>query len=212
MVKNYVLHPFLIAIYPILFLFSRNLDQISLKSILFPGILSLLLVSSSYAIFKYFTSNRIKTGLIISLITFIFFSYGHIFIGLQKLGLTISVVRHRYLVTFFIIVIVTCIYLIRKTQGSLLAPNYILNILGIILVSFSLAQISFYKLSEKNGKEVAATYKTSGTETTDLEKYPDIYYIILDGYASQSTLKKVYNYDNGEFIDTLKEQRLLRSL
>ena len=35
---------------------------------------------------------------------------------------------------------------------------------------------------------------------------PDIYYLILDGYANSSTLKEVYGYDNQGFEDYLEEK------
>jgi hypothetical protein len=35
---------------------------------------------------------------------------------------------------------------------------------------------------------------------------PDIYYIILDGYASERTLEKYFDYDNTEFREYLKEK------
>jgi len=34
--------------------------------------------------------------------------------------------------------------------------------------------------------------------------FPDIYYIILDGYARADILEELYRYDNGEFLDYLK--------
>ena len=34
----------------------------------------------------------------------------------------------------------------------------------------------------------------------------DIYYIIVDGYASSSTLEEIYGYDNHEFTDYLTER------
>jgi len=37
----------------------------------------------------------------------------------------------------------------------------------------------------------------------ELSSMPDIYYIILDGYASSKMLKDVFGYDNSEFIDYL---------
>lgn len=35
---------------------------------------------------------------------------------------------------------------------------------------------------------------------------PDIYYIILDGYANSSTLEEFFNYDNQEFIENLRRK------
>jgi hypothetical protein len=40
----------------------------------------------------------------------------------------------------------------------------------------------------------------------DSPDYPDIYYIILDGYARQDVLRDVYGFDNGPFITWLKSR------
>jgi len=38
---------------------------------------------------------------------------------------------------------------------------------------------------------------------TNIESFPDVYYIILDGYAGSKSLQMLLNYDNSEFIDFL---------
>ena len=37
----------------------------------------------------------------------------------------------------------------------------------------------------------------------DHENRPDIYYIILDGYAREDTLRDLYDFDNTDFINSL---------
>ena len=37
------------------------------------------------------------------------------------------------------------------------------------------------------------------------DQFPDIYYIILDGYAHFDTLRNIYGYDNSLFYDFLEK-------
>jgi hypothetical protein len=39
-----------------------------------------------------------------------------------------------------------------------------------------------------------------------LSTLPDIYYVILDGYAREDILQEVYQFENSEFIGSLEEQ------
>ncbi|MBI2721829.1 MAG: sulfatase-like hydrolase/transferase [Bacteroidetes bacterium] len=47
--------------------------------------------------------------------------------------------------------------------------------------------------------------KVTSVITTD--SLPNLYFIILDGYANQHILKEQYNYDNSEFMGFLKNKR-----
>ncbi|MCP4215842.1 MAG: LTA synthase family protein [bacterium] len=46
--------------------------------------------------------------------------------------------------------------------------------------------------------------ETASVKAASSKKMPDIYYIILDGYASFSTIKSIYNYDNDAFASDLE--------
>jgi hypothetical protein len=37
-------------------------------------------------------------------------------------------------------------------------------------------------------------------------RYPDIYYIILDGHARSDILAELYGYDNNWFVDSLRQR------
>jgi hypothetical protein len=79
------------------------------------------------------------------------------------------------------------------------------------LVAVNLAVIGCGGLKSLYDREA---YNKKGVEISEKEKtgfagtsyYPDIYYIILDSYASSSTLKEDYGYDNHEFVDYLEKR------
>ena len=80
--------------------------------------------------------------------------------------------------------------------------NKILNIVSIVLIVIPLMSMVSYYLTTKN------FFKTSNLAenlffSKKTDKLPDIYYIILDGYARGDVLKQIYNYDNSSFLEYL---------
>jgi hypothetical protein len=94
-----------------------------------------------------------------------------------------------------------------RTRKDLINITKILNAISIILILIPIINISIYEIKTGyTGKDIAFDIKEEYTESDNQENLPDIYYIILDGYASSNTLKEFYNYDNDEFTEFLKEK------
>ncbi len=203
-----VAHPLLFSIFVILFLFSHNIDQLSIVEMTLPFavvvIISMLILVGLTVILR----NSQKAGLIATLFLFMFFLYGHFFNATNKFTLGgFSIVRHRYLLPIWILIIVLSIFIFVKTKKPLNTVTKCLNISTSVLVLFSLFNIFLYKL-----RLVYSDVHSYSTETTSrdyldsvqlLKDTPNIYYIILDGYANQHTLEELYNYDNSEFLNYL---------
>ena len=75
------------------------------------------------------------------------------------------------------------------------------------MVLMTFVKIEAYKLTTRDSlNELHKSWKDLEINPKDFGKaseLPDIYYIIFDAYASTSTLKEVYNYDNQNFNDFL---------
>lgn len=79
MVPTMILHPFLLALYPILALLSTNFQEIpfssALRSLLvIPFGTGLLLI-----LFRLLVKDWLKAGALCSLSVVLFFSYGHVY-------------------------------------------------------------------------------------------------------------------------------------
>ena len=210
MTKIHIFHPLLFAVYPVLFLYSRNLDELSFYSIILPMSLIIIVTLISYYLLSLVLRNKIKRAIIISIILGIYFSYGHIYNILHNIYFPL---RHRELLLFFIIILCASIILILKTRRNLYILNGFFNTVSIALVTVSLIHISVYYFSnnidvklnnsvEKRGASIAA-------KELNKEKYsakPDIYYIILDEYTNFPNLKTFVNFDNSEFINFLSRK------
>jgi hypothetical protein len=204
-----VIHPFLLAVYPILFLYAHNIDySIELIDVVTPMALTLGTTILLFSFLFIRLKDRDKVGLIVSLFLITFFSYGHVYDLLDsvvKLGFNPT--RHKYLLYIYGLLFMSGAYLTVKTRRNLDNFTRILNTISAVLIALSLINIGAYALSP--GTDFHKNQGTGGIEPKTVgggyDKNPDIYYIILDGYANENTLKEVFGYDNHEFIDYLRD-------
>ena len=78
-VNKLVIFPFLFSIFPILLLYSENVNEIPVAELVTPLLLTFLIVSLLFLVLNYILKSGIKAGLIITFLATIFFSYGYIF-------------------------------------------------------------------------------------------------------------------------------------
>lgn len=210
MKKSIVIHPFLFALYPILFLYSYNIDAVFLSEALMP-----LLIASGFTLILFlflnsFLKSKEKAALIGSLFLLLFFSYGHVYDSIAAFSIGgFEIGRHRYLLLTYLLVVSCGVYLTMRRGKNLNTITSILNAIATILIIFSFVKIGTYGFNRNVAFHDNTSPDDIEAKTIDLTnsaKLPDIYYIILDGYASSSTLEEVYDYDNHEFTDYLMDK------
>jgi len=204
MKKTPVLHPFLFGLFPILFLYSQNIEQLPFSEILLPSGIIIAFVAIAFPLlWLVFKKSINKAGIVISLFLISFFSYGHIYNVIEGRQISSLVVgRHRYLMAVWAVLFIIGLTCTLKARIDLSNLTRVLNIIAICLIIVSVANIAIFKLRARDNTWAIQ----SGEISSEQESYPrmDVYYIILDGYASFSTLKEVYNYDNSDFIQYLE--------
>jgi len=209
--KKFLILPFLFSISNILFLYSQNVHQVHLSDIFFPLIIILIFTFISVLLLLLIYRDINKAVIINMIILLIFFFYGHIYnlIDGWKFG-DYLLSRHRYLLFLCGLSFLFSIYIINKNTSYL---NKVIKYLFIVTFSsifISVLSIGAYQY-EINTVDYNKMKRDQNKESTkiDLEKTSDmrdIYYIILDGYASESTLQDFYNYNNNNFINYLSER------
>lgn len=206
------IHPVLFSFAPALLLVSHNPGEAFLSDALFPIGITLLGVFFLWVVLSCFLSDRKKVGIIISIFLFVFFSFGYFQIFLRYYfvsPLLGELVRPRYLLLLCIVFVVLSSYLIIKTHKNLGQSTIFLNFMSLALVVLPLIQIASFSLQASLGqnKSGGMDFKAVVEDASKTQKvFPDIYYIILDAYARESTLRDHLNYNNQDFIDHLKEK------
>lgn len=206
--KSLVIHPILLAIFPVLFLYIQNINQTSTQQALsplwtiVPGTLLLWLL------LYLWMRNILKAGLATTLFVILFFSYGRIYTWLVERD--IVVLAHGILLPLLILLWGYAAYFIKTARRNFKNTTQVLNLVALVLVVVNLFNLISYQI----GKPVKSSSDTQHPEniptaqaaSVEIRVKPDIYFIILDEYASPDVIKKDYGYDNSQFIDNLKDQ------
>ncbi|SVE07528.1 uncharacterized protein METZ01_LOCUS460382, partial [marine metagenome] len=187
---------------PILVLFRGNLAQLYLEDLVLPFLLLLIPIILLVVGFSFFFRSSTKSGLFVSLMIILFFSYGHIFQALNKAIINLQISHAIFVVPFLVICILGFLYCL-KTKRKLNNITLILNVVAITIIAVTSTQLIVYDFNSYYIFEDDVGTSTQFHLTDSLGEYPDIYYIILDEYAGSKTLNDTFDYDNSEFINFL---------
>jgi hypothetical protein len=193
-----IVHPILFSIFFVLFFYSLN-------GWLFTawGFVVTVAVTIIYSLLLFITLGFFfgidRGSLITSLFLILFFSYGPLFEQLNSPRLLnlIGVIRVRYIMLVLVAGFALGVLIIFKKKDikKLVLMAYMMSIFLIVISLFNIAKnISLFKPSVRSintARQIASTT-------------PDIYYIVLDAYGSQDTLKSL-NFSNDKFYSYLED-------
>ncbi|MDZ7696056.1 MAG: tetratricopeptide repeat protein [Deltaproteobacteria bacterium] len=197
MKKVLIIHPFLFGAYPVLFLFSHNIRELSMSAIVSPIATIVFCVAVLWSATYLLLRNGYKSALVITFFIVLFFTYGHLSESMPGLYIIWPVL--------FIIGIIN----IYKTKWTLYNLTRIINFFGIIMLIFPLYSIMTYKIKGYYHKEnyIESVFSADRFEIPQGKRdLPSIYFIILDAYAGSDILREIYGYDNSEFVSFLENR------
>ncbi|OGY28213.1 MAG: hypothetical protein A2Z42_03895 [Candidatus Woykebacteria bacterium RBG_19FT_COMBO_43_10] len=205
-------HPFFLAIFPVLFLYSHNIKELFINSTFLPLAVALALTSFLTIVLKIFMKDFKKVAAFVSLLLVLFFSYGHILTLVKNFELNLlgrSIDPNILVFYSWIVLFAVGGYLVARSQKNLTLVTIFLNVVSIALVSISLVNIVVFSLKEGqlpfSPSITAQEPKDSTSSPIQKRDRPDIYYLILDRYAAASVLKHDFDFDNSAFINFLEE-------
>jgi hypothetical protein len=208
--KALVIHPFLFAIFPVLFLFAHNIHIFHVSQILGPVATTACLALLPWSVLSVVLRDKKRAGLVVSLFFLLFFSYSICYVQIRAFMVGVprlsTIVTREHVLVAWIVLFSLGTYCFIKTRISLHNLTNIANIVAGSLAVISLANIAAYEFRMRSAWEGGGTLGRVEANPAGLEEpgvLPDIYYIILDGYARADILEEIYLYDNAEFLDYL---------
>lgn len=224
-----VVHPLLFAVFFVLALYSTNVDEVSPSEIIIPLIaaigfallvliLALLLIglilrlkTTPKSSQPYRIWDIKKAAIVTSIFLILFFTFGHILTAMggwdQMHRTTGNQIYWLFLSIVWLGLLIIATYFIAMTRRDLPKLTVVLNILAVTLLIFPTITIIINETnSEPQDTNIAGNIEANIVDLTNTDPFPDIYYIILDRYASARTLKDVYDFDNSAFIDFLNSK------
>ena len=174
-----------------------------IKPSLFSSGFTLLLIGLTYLLYRKLEKAAIAT----SFFLYFFYSYGYFVtpIAIANNGISFSL-RKQLPIAWAIILLAALIILAFYKEIKPVQTKFF-NIIALTFLFLTSANIVIFAIGNFDKKQ-----NLLKQETTDIPKLakdktqsqPDIYYLILDGYGRKDTLNEIYNFDNGLFIDYLR--------
>ena len=200
-----VIHPFLMAAFPIVFLFARNLyEAITARDMILPLELSLgataILMLAGWAVFR----NAKAVGFVVSAWLLLFFSYGRVSSGLagEALG------QDRYVLATWAVLAVAAVIVAFLLRSRLTATTSALNLITAVLVVMNVIPITLYRPPHRSNaaSKLTGQFAKPLVVARNSTQMPDIYYIMPEDYGDEITLREKYGVDTRAFVKYLEKQ------
>jgi hypothetical protein len=203
----------LLAAYPPLALLAGNVNEARPSDLVEPILLAILGSLMVWGLFWMFLRDAARSGLLASLAVAFFFTIAR---AGEALNQHLTFLSHYWVAR---VVHISALYAVvpeilatiglgiwlatRLTKPRATTLSALLNIFSIVLVTMPAARIAM-------AKAPGATHQPRQVEpfavSASPASKPDIYYIILDGYARSDVLRALFNIDNSGFLDRLEQK------
>ncbi|MFQ5717871.1 MAG: hypothetical protein ACE5GQ_12335, partial [Nitrospinales bacterium] len=207
--KPRVFHPYLFALYPVLFFYDLNKYEVWFSETWLPMAVALTATLLFLALFRLIFLETTTAGIFVSFCLVAFFFYEAILSRVSSFALGNFILSKDPDLSwsygiFFILLFIG----IKTIKNPLHGFTRFFNIVSVVLITFPLANIALHKLKNPSVllEESALVKKGAQGNMDTVGSKPDIYYIILDAYGREDVLKEFYGYDNSEFIGFLKDR------
>lgn len=261
-----VIHPFLLALIPILHIVASNPGQASVADALIPALVSLCFTVIAFVGMRLVLKDPEAAGLVVSIFLALFFGTGHFvdftlrhLSGMSPWYLVIAaalvtaaavallVARYRdrlpgasvktytvlallaagglvlllmlaslaiafpayFLVVALCAILAAGVFFAARYRGRLKNLTRVLNVVAVTLLALVVVNLltgTPRRDVSIRADEVRSAARGGRAEQVDLSSLPDIYYIILDEYGSESFLRDSYSFDNSEFVGWLEDR------
>jgi len=204
----YPWHVLFFALFPVIGLLANNTGQVNYAVAYRPLALTIIISALLLLIAKWLLHDWQKAGLLVTLLSALFFSYGHVysyFEDAEVAGLLVG--RHRVLVVLWLgLLVLAALWIAKRRDLRILTSS--LNAITIFLLVFPLyTLISFWysNLDTHVTKLSKDPYLDSPTPLQASPDSPDVYFFVLDQYARSDILTEYFEYDNSAFLNGLRE-------
>jgi hypothetical protein len=227
-----VVYPFLLALYPVIALYAENANRDPVSQVVLPIILMTAAAALTWTALRFATGNTAKAGLLTVVIVAFFFTVS---VATESVNGGIRTLSRFWVLTDVHVwpplVIVSEAaaalaigYFIAFRLRNPDAWTARLNLLSLLLISMPLCSL----IASRAG-EPATTARASSAEggptlvpikrlvaqseprqeaaaPGQRMQLPDVYYIVLDGYARSDVMLELFDYDNGPFLEWLQRK------
>jgi hypothetical protein len=190
-------HPLLFAAFPVLFLWSHNLDQgVTLSQSLTALALAMVFSVVVLCLLRLLLKDWSRSAVAASVMTILFLNLGRVGDLLDVDG---GPVEALIVAELLIISLVAIVAVWKMRPPETLTRT--LNVIGVLLVVLNVVPIVAAQRADVD--EFRFSSVTESLDRSASGQQRDVYYLIFDRYAGSETLSDIYEFDNSGFYDWL---------
>jgi hypothetical protein len=214
---RWAVHPILLAIYPIISLLGENAREVRISSLSTLIGLVVLGAAALWLVLGIVTRDTRKSAVLASIAIVMFFT---IDLALEwgswlvyrasefwvrtDINLSVGAIAIPELIALAGIA-----HFLTKKKRNMGVLTAFLNVFALVLVAIPLIQVVTVKApSVGRAPRAASAFPVASVPAASeaADPRPDIYYIILDGYARSDIMKRFFHFDNSAFLDRLEKK------
>ena len=205
-----MIHPYLLAVGPVLFFYSVNIHHYDFPALVRPLVIVMAMMLISWRLLGRIAGRK-KAALLVGYFLFMFFAHGYIndvaeIMGYQLVTDGLSWGEVKFLGPYFALFAGGAWFL--ATRVNLYPWTYLMNLVACFILLPALSQLTPLAYKRLNNELSGGNYQLDldpPPKQIPSEK-PDIYFIVLDSYGRSDVLKEFYGYDDSHLIDYLKKR------
>ncbi len=205
-------HPFLFAVAPIVHLYAHNYRQCDIRELARYLSAALVIAGLTGMLAWWITRSIAKAACLNTAFVIVFMNYGRVYDLFEK-----STVRflpqaagHWILSVAAVASVAGAGFYLWRTNRNLAAACKFLTIFAALLVGISAwhiaGQASTIDVQMGNLLDPLGAYPKAAPLAEKTPDHPDVYYIILDGYARADNLLRLFGFDNSAFLNYLRSR------
>ena len=151
-----------------------------------------------------------RAALVASIIVIFFTLYGHVFRLLAPDQFAPSLPAHLGLALAWAGLASLVVLLAGRSKGEIGKAGMVLNLLAVVAVAIPLNDIIQNEVADRSPlpKSLESIIEPihMDIDVQDPSNLPNIFYIIVDGYAGEEILRDIYGLDNADFLSFLHDE------
>ena len=200
------IHPLLIAPFPTLVLYSRNLHAVEASEILMPAAISLGVALIALAALRACRLDAPRAALIVSAGLLLCFSFS---LGVKlesRLGIGGRAAREWLALGAEALAMASVVGFVLRKPDLARSSTGACNAAALALAGLSVAGIVSGTLGDRGASPPDVAERPVPAISPGSGRLPDVYFLVLDAYGRSDVLKEVYGFDNSGFLGRLERK------
>ncbi len=207
--KTTPFHSFLLPVLFILWVYVDYSGLIAMDAALIIFLIIMLIIVVVFLTLLFFFKNALKAAAVTTILSAIYLFFKNIQQSFSGIPVLDALTHYRFYVPFLAIVLCYLLYKISRALQLTRITLFLNTLFSIYLLLVLWDMAKLWRETARERKNIVQRFdihKSTSTTSGTRASYPDIWYIVFDGYPSSTYIRDVLKSDNAE-LDTLLEKK-----